>query len=56
MTAAVRCLLVLTLAVVASIERPPLLAQAARGSIEGTWNFSTLTPLERPAEFAAPRQ
>jgi len=52
MTAQVRCLLVLTLAVLASIERPPLLAQAARSSIEGTWNFSTLTPLERPAEFA----
>jgi hypothetical protein len=52
MTVQVRCLLVLTLAVLASIERPPLLAQAARSSIEGTWNFSTLTPLERPAEFA----
>jgi hypothetical protein len=22
------------------------------GSLEGTWNFATLTPLERPAEFA----
>jgi hypothetical protein len=27
-------------------------AQAGRQSLEGTWNFSTLTPLERPAEFA----
>jgi hypothetical protein len=25
---------------------------ADQSSIEGTWNFSTLTPLERPAEFA----
>lgn len=24
----------------------------ARPDLEGTWNFSTLTPLERPAEFA----
>jgi hypothetical protein len=27
-------------------------AQSGRGTLEGTWNFSTLTPLERPAEFA----
>ena len=27
-------------------------AQTGRGSLDGTWNFSTLTPLERPAEFA----
>jgi hypothetical protein len=27
-------------------------AQPARGSVEGVWNFSTLTPLERPQEFA----
>src|SRR4051794_36026892 len=47
-----RCLLVLTLAALASVARVSLLAQAGRGSLEGTWNFSTLTPLERPAEFA----
>src|SRR4051794_9292641 len=53
MTSPARCLLVLTLVVVASMDRPPLMAQAARISIEGTWNFSTLTPLERPPEFAS---
>jgi len=26
-------------------------ASSPNGGIEGTWNFSTLTPLERPAEF-----
>jgi hypothetical protein len=29
-----------------------LVAQSGRGTLEGTWTFSTLTPLERPAEFA----
>ena len=52
MAMSVRCLLVLTVALLASVERVPLFAQAGRGRIEGTWNFSTLTPLERPAEFA----
>jgi hypothetical protein len=27
-------------------------AQSGRGTLEGVWNFSTLTPLERPPEFA----
>ena len=32
---------------------PARIATAAdRSSLDGTWNFSTLTPLERPAEFA----
>ena len=31
---------------------PQAPAPAPSRSIEGTWNFSTVTPLERPAEFA----
>jgi len=27
-------------------------AQSGPGTLEGTWDFATLTPLERPAEFA----
>jgi hypothetical protein len=32
--------------------RPGPGLQAPPSSLEGTWNFSTVTPLERPAEFA----
>jgi len=42
----------LTFVALAAATRVPLAAQSGRGSLEGTWNFSTLTPLERPAEFA----
>ena len=31
---------------------PPQAPSAQPPSLEGTWNFSTVTPLERPAEFA----
>ena len=30
-----------------------VLAQSAQPDLQGVWNFSTLTPIERPAEFAA---
>jgi len=33
-------------------DAPPRVAQATRPGLDGVWNFSTLTPLERPAEFA----
>src|SRR6476660_9448377 len=42
----------LALAACLAVVSMPLATQSGRGSLEGTWNFSTLTPLERPAEFA----
>src|SRR5579872_6643345 len=38
--------LALTIGVTVAAQSP------STGAIEGTWTFSTLTPLERPAEFA----
>jgi hypothetical protein len=36
------------------LQTPPRATTgAADAGLDGTWNFSTLTPLERPAEFAA---
>ena len=52
---------VLTLIGVAMVTGPLLLAQspasaprptASHPDLQGVWNFSTITPLERPAEFA----
>src|SRR4051812_2493603 len=42
----------LALAACLAVASMPLAAQSGRGTLEGTWTFSTLTPLERPAEFA----
>ena len=36
----------------ANAERPAPSPQPPAPSLEGVWSFSTLTPLERPAEFA----
>jgi hypothetical protein len=51
----------LAVAIAATIGSPETLAQsgvpgarrAPESDLEGVWTFSTLTPLERPAEFAA---
>jgi hypothetical protein len=43
-----------SVAVAAVLAGSPLLAQhkaPARPNLEGTWNGSTLTPLQRPADF-----
>lgn len=47
-----RMRLLLALVVSAGVAGASVHAQSGRGTLEGTWNFSTLTPLERPAEFA----
>jgi hypothetical protein len=41
-------------AVAADLQNTPTpsIGRADRASLEGTWNFSTLTPLERPVEFS----
>src|SRR5262249_57797637 len=32
--------------------QPPVRAPEGHPDLQGTWNFSSLTPLERPAQFA----
>ena len=50
----VAALAVVTLAAAAGAQGPAVRRQAPPdgGGLDGIWNFSTLTPLERPAEFA----
>src|SRR5262249_37323954 len=50
----IRAQAILALAIVAVVGPPTLGAQrraASRPDLQGTWNGSSLTPLQRPAEF-----